>query len=136
MWAIPPLVFAAFFFGFHADNPYNTALPDLYVHNALVQALATNTGFRALASAIATIAACGLTPTRLRPAAAVWLYPIAAFFLAAEWLVETRYLIVPFALWLAFREQRSKPIEYATLALWAALAVFIVAGTFSGRLFP
>jgi len=77
-----------------------------------------------------------LALTRLRPAAAFWLYPISAFALAAEWLVETRYLIVPFALWLAFREQRSKAVEYATLALWAALAVWIITGTLNGRIFP
>jgi alpha-1,2-glucosyltransferase len=74
--------------------------------------------------------------TRLAPAAAFWVYPISAFALAAEWLVETRYLIVPFALWLAFREQRSKAVEYATLALWAALAVWMIAGMLSGRIFP
>jgi alpha-1,2-glucosyltransferase len=134
--AMPLLVFAAVYFGFHADNPYNTAFPDFYLHNGLVQAISAQAGWRALAAAVATLAACGLALTRLRPAAAFWLYPISAFALAAEWLVETRYLIVPFALWLAFREQRSKSVEYATLALWAALAVWIIAGTLNGRLFP
>ena len=134
--AIPPLVFAAVYFGFHADNPYNTALPDFYLHNGLAQAISSQTGWRLLAAAVAVLSVCGLAPTRLKPAAAFWLYPITAFALAAEWLVETRYLIVPFALWLAFREQRSKAVEYATLALWAALAVWIIAGMLNGRIFP
>lgn len=136
LFAIPPLVFAAVYFGFHADNPYNTAFPDFYLHNGLVQAISNHAGWRALAAAVATFAACGLALTRLSPAAAFWLYPISAFALAAEWLVETRYLIVPFALWLAFREQRSKAVEYASLALWATLAVWIIAGMLSGRIFP
>jgi len=134
--AIPPLVFAAVYFGFHADNPYNTALPDFYLHNGLAQAISGQTGWRVLAAAVAMLSVCGLASTRLKPAAAFWLYPISAFALAAEWLVETRYLIVPFALWLAFREQRSKAVEYTTLALWAALAVWIIAGTLHGRIFP
>ena len=79
---------------------------------------------------------CGLSSTRLVPASAAWLYPISAFFLSAEWLVETRYLIVPYALWLAFRQHRNRTIEWATLALWTALAVSIIAGTISGRIFP
>ena len=133
--AIPPLVFAAVYFGFHADNPYNTAFPDFYLHNGLVQAISGQAGWRALAAVVATLAAAGLALTRLTPAAAFWLYPISAFALAAEWLVETRYLIVPFALWLAFREQRSKAVEYATLALWPALAVLIIAGMLGGRIF-
>ena len=65
-----------------------------------------------------------------------WLYPISAFFLAAERLIETDYLIVPFALRLAMREHRHHAIERATLALRAALAVLIVAGTVSGPFFP
>jgi DIE2/ALG10 family protein len=136
LWAIPPLVFAAFFWGFRADNPYNAAFPSYYLHNGLVQTIVAHAGWRAAAALVAALAACGLASTRLAPAAAVWLYPVSAFFLAAEWLVETRYLIVPFSLWLAFREPRSRPIEYVTLALWAALAVLIIVGTVSGRLFP
>lgn len=136
MLALPLVVSAAFWFGFNADNPYNGALPGFYLHNEIAAAFSAGVATRALGAIAAAIAVCGLASTRLRPAGAFWLYPIAAFFLACEWLVETRYLIVPFALWLACREQRSKPVEYATLALWAALAVLVFAGIIQNRWFP
>ena len=50
-------------------------------------------------------------------------------FLAASWLVELRYVLVPLVLWLAFREHRSRPVEYATWALWLVLAVCMYVGT-------
>lgn len=135
--AIPPLLFAAFWWGFRADNPYNSALPDFYLHNAVLKAISTtDTYWRALAGLLVVLGGCGLALTRLRPAAAAWLYPFAALFLAASWLVESRYVLIPFSLWLGFREHRSRAIEYATLALWTALAVLIFAGMITGRLFP
>ena len=135
LFAIPPLVFAASWWGFQADNPYNTALPDYYVRNAFLIALDTEPGVRAAFGAIVTLAACGLAFTRLRPAAAFWLYPVGALFLAASWLVEQRYALVPLVLWLAFREHRGRAIEWTTAALWLALAVFVFHGMITMRFF-
>jgi alpha-1,2-glucosyltransferase len=73
--------------------------------------------------------------TRLRPLGAVWLYPFAALFLGAMWLIEQRYAVVPLALWLAFREHRKPTIEHATAALWLVLAVWVFCGTILGWFF-
>jgi alpha-1,2-glucosyltransferase len=81
------------------------------------------------------LAACGLGSVALRPRGAALLYPFAALFLAASWLIEQRYAIVPLVLWLAFREQRGRVQEHATLALWLILAVCVMAGVLSGRYF-
>ena len=65
----------------------------------------------------------------------VWLYPVATLFLAASWLIEQRYALVPLVLWLAFREQRSRTIEWTTLALWLVGAVCIFLAIVTGRYF-
>lgn len=133
--AVPLVVFAAFWWGFRADNPYNTAFPNYYVRNGFLIALGAEPLVRAAAGAVVALAACGLAYTRLKPAAAYWLYPIAAFSLAASWLVEQRYALVPLVLWLAFREHRGRAIEWATWALWLALAVFVFHGIIALRFF-
>jgi alpha-1,2-glucosyltransferase len=133
--AIPLLVFAAFWFGFRSDNPYNTQFPTYYIRNGLLLAIAHEPWVRALTAAIVAIAACGLAPTRLEPRAAYWLYPVAALFLSASWLVEQRYTLVPFVLFLAFREHRGRAIEWATAALWLLLAVLIFGGMMAVRFF-
>ena len=135
LFAIPFLLFVGFWWGFHADNPYNAVFPWYYVRNEFLIAVDTRPAWRAAVGAVVVAAACGLAGTRLRPAAATWLYPIAALFLAASWLVEQRYVLVPLVLWLAFREQRGRAVEYATLALWLVLAVFIFSGTVGGHFF-
>ena len=133
--AIPLAVFAAFWWGFRADNPYNTAFPNYYIRNGLLIAIGTEPLVRACAGIVVALAACGLAFTRLRPTAACWLYPIAAFSLAASWLVEQRYALVPLVLWLAFREHRGRAIEWATWALWLVLAVFVFRGIIALRFF-
>ncbi|GAA0706232.1 hypothetical protein [Dokdonella soli] len=132
---VPLVLFALYWWAFHADNPYNSALPDFYPRNAFLQALDRDAVWRALAGVVMVLAACGLAPTKLRPREAAWLYPFAALFLAASWLIEQRYVLVPLVLWLAFREHRSRAIEYATLALWLALAVYAFSGIIGGRFF-
>lgn len=132
---VPLLLFAFYWWGFHADNPYNTALPDFYPRNALLLTLDSNPAWRAVAGIVMVLAACGLATTKLRPRGAFWLYPFALLFLASSWLVEQRYVLVPLALWLAFREQRGRAIEYSTLALWLVLAVYAVSGIIGGRFF-
>jgi alpha-1,2-glucosyltransferase len=132
--ALPLSVFALYWWGFHADNPYNLVAPDVYPRNGLLLHLEHDVMWRAGAGIVIVLAVCGLAPTRLRPPAAVWLYPFAALFLASSWLIEQRYALVPLALWLAFREQRSRAIEYVTLALWLAAAVCIFLAVHAGRI--
>ncbi|MGH8173821.1 MAG: hypothetical protein ACREPX_11795 [Rhodanobacteraceae bacterium] len=135
LFAIPLLLFAAFWFGFRADNPFNALFPHYYVRNAFLLAVDSEPALRALVGAVVVLGACGLAFTRLRPTYAVWLFPFAALFLSASWLIEQRYTMVPLVLWLAFREQRGRAIEWATLALWLALAVWLFRGMIAVRFF-
>jgi len=133
---LPLLLFTAYWWGFHADNPYNTALPDLIPRNGLLMRMDGDPAWRFGAGIVIVLAAAGLGATRLRPQGAVLLYPFAALFLAASWLIEQRYALVPIVLWLAFREHRDVRIEWATFALWFLLAVLAFAGIHAGRFFP
>lgn len=133
--ALPVAGFALYWFGFRADNPYNGALPDFIPRNAFLLKLDSDATWRTSAGIAMMLAACGFAPTALRPSSAWWLYPFATLFLAASWLIEQRYAIVPLVLWLAFREHRSRWIEIVTLALWLVLAVWIFLGVAAGRFF-
>ena len=135
----PPLLalaaLAGFWFGFAASNPYNGVLPDFYLHNRLVQAIVQEPWLRALAALLAAAGAAALAATVLRPARARWLHVLAALFLAASWLIELRYVMVPLVLWLALREQASRRIEWATFGGWLLLTCWIMRGVIAQRLF-
>src|SRR5690606_31400518 len=114
---VPLVVFLLYWWGFRADNPYNGGAPYLYPRNALVLRMDADPLWRVATGLVIVLAACGLAMTRLRPHAAVLLYPFAALFLAASWLIEQRYALVPIVLWMAFREHRRPALEWATFAL-------------------
>lgn len=124
-----------FWFFFRADNPYNGAFPDFYLHNRLPMLIEHRPWIRSIAAMIAAAAACALAATPSRPRHGRWLFAFASLFLAASWLVELRYVAVPLVLWLAMREHRSRVVELATFALWLALAVWMMSGVLAQRFF-
>jgi alpha-1,2-glucosyltransferase len=131
--AIPLAAFALYWPLFRVDHPFNQVTEPWIVHNHIIQFAVSAWWWKAAFGGIAVAAGCGLANTRLQPAAAWMLYPMALVALASFWMVEHRYAIVPIALWLAFRERQSEKIETATTALWAVLAVCVCLGTFTGR---
>ena len=62
----------------------------------------------------------------------LWSLVASAMALAAAWMIEHRYALIPFALWLALRQAADRRIEYATLALWTVFAVCLCLGLNSG----
>ena len=134
LFVIPILVFAAFWFGFRADNPYNLVMPGYYLHNGVVDAMKDGAG-RIVAGIVIACAVCGLGTIPLRPRGAWAVYIVGAAFLAASWLVELRYAAVPLVIWLALRQQKNWKIELPTLALWLVLAVLIFGKIVKSQLF-
>jgi alpha-1,2-glucosyltransferase len=115
----PLLVFAAFWFAFRATNPINGTLPTEYLRHY--------TPTRVAAGLVIALAAWTLWRLKLRPTGAgAPLAFISIFFLAAIWLVEPRYVIAPFSLWLAMRQHDENWIEFVTWALWLALSIFMI----------
>ena len=136
-WFVPGLLVIAvgFWLLFRADNPYNSAIPQLYLHNRIPQLLAQDGWVRAVAGLLAAMAVAALSSISLRPLRARWFFSLAALFLAASWLVELRYVMVPFVLWLALRESRGRLFEWITLAYWGGLSCGLMWAILTRRLF-
>lgn len=131
---VPLIAFVAVCWLFHVDHVYNFADPAVFVRNALLLAVDRSPIWRVVFGLIASIGACVLVTTRLRPAFAAWLYPISLAALSAAWLIDQRYALVPLSLWLAFREHREPMVEWITLEFWLVLAVYCVCVVLDGRM--
>jgi len=130
---VPLIVFAVICWLFRVDHVYNFADPTLFVRNALLLAVDRSPIWRVAYSLLASIGACVLVTTRLRPPFAVWLCPASLAALSASWLIDQRYALVPLSLWLAFREHRKPMVEWITLEFWLVLAVYCVCVVLDGR---
>lgn len=64
-----------------------------------------------------------LTVTKLKENVHYLLYPLTILFLSQHWLIDPRYLIIPFTFFLLFKENRGKLVEYSTLALFIIISL-------------
>lgn len=129
---LPAALIALFYAAFAVDHPYNLIENAVSWRNRVVQLVQRDAGFKFVFGAVATLAAVGLAWQPLADASARWLFPFAALFVSLSWLIEQRYYLIPFALFLAWRLPAPRRVELATLALWGILAVFLFWGMMSG----
>ena len=132
-WLLPVASLALFSALFAVDHPYNRAVPHYNVRNAALLYIEAHPFAKAFFGMVTTLAACGLAGNGTVVRQGWLLLPFAALALCTAWLIEPRYSLVPLALYLALRRRESAPVEWITLALWAALAVYFATGVFDYR---
>jgi alpha-1,2-glucosyltransferase len=128
---------AALFFGtFRVDHPYNAvASEDVFVRNQILRLMTSSTPARVAACITIGLAALSLFVIRLRQPIHYLIYPFAALTVMPVWLIEQRYYLPGFALFMAFREAASPAVERTMLAVNAALSLYLFAGVVQGRFF-
>lgn len=111
----------------------NVVTPDYYgIRNHFI-AMVQHGLPRRLFAALVGLAACSMALTRFDHPAGVLIYPFAALYLSASWLIENRYALVPFALWMALRKVQNQKAERYTFAGWIAVCTYLAWGIFNNR---
>lgn len=111
-------------------SPDNYIATHYYLRNALIQIVSQPPGEWAFA-AIVAIAFCAMAYTQFLLRQGRLIYVFSAFYICSSWLIENRYLIIPFALWMALRKtDDAKPLWW-NLVLWAPTSLFFAWGIFS-----
>jgi alpha-1,2-glucosyltransferase len=135
--AVPVLSIALLFGTFRVDHPYNdnAVTEDLFLRNELLQVITSSTIARAGASLAVAVAALSLFVIRLRQPIHYLIYPFAALSVMPAWLIEQRYYLPAFALFMVFRESASPTVERTLLAMNTGAALYLFAGIVQGRFF-
>lgn len=76
-----------------------------------------------------------LPVTRLLRQAYLWIYPLTALFLSLSWLVEPRYYLIPFSLFLLCRARASAWVEHSLILLFAICSAWFFYGTMQLKFF-
>lgn len=132
---IPGMVLCYFFFRqtFVNDHPFNQAtwfLRNWILVTANRSLMAKSIFFFFMAYAILSVGVSKLYERRL-----VIVYPFIFFYLFPYWLIEVRYYLIPFALFMLFRKTVPKYIEYATLIMYIVISLYFVYGIANYRFF-
>jgi alpha-1,2-glucosyltransferase len=133
-----PLSSAVLFFGaFRVDHPYNhnVMTQDIFIRNGMLEAMTSSTLARVTTSVAIALAALSLFVIRLRQPVHYLIYPFAALSVMPVWLIEQRYYLAPFALFMLFRESASPTVEGVIVAMNGVVALYLFAGVAQGWFF-
>ena len=126
------------FFGtFRVDHPYNhnDITEDIFLRNAVLQVMTASTLARVATSVAIALAALSLFVIRLRQPVHYLIYPFAALSVMPVWLIEQRYYLPAFALFMLFRESASPGVERALVIVNGLLAIYLFEGVVRGLFF-
>lgn len=133
VWLLPVVVFGLYAWLFKVHHPFNFIVKGGNLRNEVLQQVAQGGLAWWVFGALATLGFCGLLFQRyVVPQGWLWL-PFSLVFVAASWMIETRYTIVPFVLFLALRRPEGVWAERVTLAGWAALSGWLAWNVFDHR---
>ena len=123
------------YFGtFRVDHPNNIGL-NYFVRNALLETMTVSTSAGVVTSAAIALAVLSLCVIRLRQPVQYLIYPFAALSVMPSWLIEQRYYLPAFALFMLFRESASPRVERALLAVNVVMALSLFVGITEGWFF-
>ena len=130
-----PLSSVVLYFGtFRVDHPNNIGL-NHYVRNALLEAMTASTGAGVVTSVAMALAVLSLCVIRLRQPVQYLIYPFAALSVMPSWLIEQRYYLPAFTLFMLFRESASPRVERTLLAVNVIMAFCLFVGVTEGWFF-
>ena len=132
--AVPLGLAAAYLATFKVDHPFNLIQPPDLRDWLLMRTQASTLWYCGF-GAVAVFGGLGLLWQKLltRDTAVFW--AVTALFVSLSWLIEQRYYLIPYALFMAWRAPQPEWAERATLALWAPLAVLLFWGMMTGQLY-
>ena len=123
------------YFGtFRVDHPNNIGL-NFFVRNALLEAMTASTSAGVVTSVAIALAVLSLCVIRLRQPVQYLIYPFAALSVMPSWLIEQRYYLPAFALFMLFRESASPRVERTLLAVNVIMAFCLFVGVTEGWFF-
>jgi len=131
-----PLCSLALFFGtFRVDHPWNLTTEDIFLRNVMLEAMTSSTLAGVTTSLAIALAALSLFVIRLRQPVHYLIYPFAALSVMPAWLIEQRYYLPAFALFMVFRESASPGVERAMVVVNGLAAIYLFEGVVRGLFF-
>jgi alpha-1,2-glucosyltransferase len=127
-------VFLVYLFFFKADHIFNHF--GRFLHNLILVAMHRTWLSQCLSFLPIAYSIVSLCVTPLKRKSFYLLYPFTVIFLTLDAVIDVRYLFVPLALFLAFKEDDSERITLFTLATYLVPTMFIMALLAEGAYFP
>jgi len=138
-WVILGLLvlFLFYMLTFVNDNPNNSNPAGMYyfVNNTILIIFTSSVLLKVLFFIPIAYSVLSIAVTKLHQKSDYLLYPFTILFLMPSWMVSTRYHMIPLILFLLFRKESSKSVEYSTIALYMISAAVLFFGISNHKIF-
>jgi alpha-1,2-glucosyltransferase len=111
---------------FKNDHPYNNIATYYFIRNFILVAFTKSNALKALFFLPMLYTFLSLIVTPLSRKSWYLFYAITILFLLPSWLIEQRYYIIPFALFMLFRKDQSPFFERITVAYYIGILCFLL----------
>ena len=128
------VLFFLFMKTFKINHPYNFP-SDYFLRNWLLYYLDGHFWLKVASFGLITLSLLSIIATPLRYRANYWLYPITMLALLPVSLIEQRYYIIPFTLFMLFRKPKSLVLEIVLLSWFIVLSSGITWGMVTMKFF-
>jgi alpha-1,2-glucosyltransferase len=117
--------FLLFLATFTIDHPYNTEpWAQWFLSNQILTYFNQDPLRKAMFFLPVLYSVLSLLTTRLYDREYYLIFPLSVLFLAAHWMVDPRYYVIPFVLFLLFKEDDPKPVRYLTYLMYVGLSCY------------
>lgn len=132
---LPLFMLAIYWWCFAVTHHHNFGAPEFHLRNRLLLWMDQSSMVRF--AAFVPMAWTGLTliVIKLRSPVHYWLFPLTVIALLPVELIEQRYYIVPFVLWMLFRRTEQPATEWLLLSWFCLLSAALSWAIVSGRFF-
>ena len=118
-------LFLLFLATFTIDHPYNTEpWAQWFLSNQILTYFKQDPLRKALFFLPILYSVLSLLTTRLYERKYYLIFPLSVLFLAPHWMVDPRYYLIPFVLFLLFKEDDPKPVRYITYMMYVGLSCY------------
>ncbi len=117
-----------YLFTFKNTHPYNQEAYNFFLRNQILNFFTSSLFLKILFFLPIAGSMLSLWTTKLPSKACYLMYPTTILYLLPSWLIEQRYYLIPFALFLALKERKSSAIEYFTILAYIALSLYFFYG--------
>jgi alpha-1,2-glucosyltransferase len=119
-------LFLLFLATFTINHPYNTEPSSKWIPNQILTFFKQDPLRKALFFLPILYSVLSLLTTRLYERKYYLIFPLSILFLASHWLVTPRYYLIPFVLFLLFKEDDPKPVRYLTYLMYVGLSCYFI----------
>ncbi len=125
-WAALATLFAVYMWLFQNDHPYNRLVPHYFIRSALLEFVTSSRVMQALFFIPMAYAALSAAATPFQDRSQYVMYAFGVLFLIPSWLIEGRYYLIPFTLFLLYREPGRKQTEWAGVVYYMLILAVVL----------